>query len=89
MSKWKAVWIHWVDSVSGPRWEDHASSVNHDALNIETVGWLVLEDDKTVTVSTSIQRDQVCAPLTIPKCSVVSMKTIKLPKAAGTVVETA
>jgi hypothetical protein len=76
-----AVWVRWVDSASRQGW--HAEHETVRLMTAETVGWLVAEDAKTITVCLSrVFDDSSTHPLghllSIPQCAVLNR--VKVPK---------
>lgn len=70
--------IIWIDSSSFNGWSeiDHPM---HSLATITTIGWLVREDKKSVTISSGLsETGKICCSLTIPRSAILKFK--KLPK---------
>lgn len=64
--------VKWVDSVGPSRYWEHRDDVDHSVSHIETVGWLVHENKKSVTIASSVSKNSGCygGILTIPKFAI-------------------
>jgi hypothetical protein len=76
------VWVKWVDSSSRHGWHDAKSVVA--LMTAESLGWLIAEDDKTVTIALSGVFDGSSSHpwghlLTIPLCSVIDFRKLPQP----------
>jgi hypothetical protein len=78
MSK-KIVYLRWLDSALSPDWQ-HAPNERTGLSEIETVGYLILEDDKHVQVAQSSYEewDKYSAIQSIPKSVILEMRTLHL-----------
>ena len=62
--------ITWVDSTSRGGWMA-PSDFNKIPTEIRTVGFLLSEDEETITLTNSVGAECILDPLTIPKVAVV------------------
>lgn len=74
----KLLWIKWKDSTSqqGGIWHDLESVKDMKPLSIVTVGYLIQESKKHITVASSITKHQVAGDICIPKSCIKSIKTL-------------
>lgn len=71
----KRIWIKWLDSVGPERYWNHLDDWDHKPSKITTVGWLVHEDKKSVTISSSVSSSGCQGgTLTIPKFAITKRK---------------
>ena len=72
----KVEWIQWLDSHRGGGWQSPEDI--RRSLTIESLGYLIGEDEHSVTITTSIAIGSGCVidPLTIPKCSIVERQEV-------------
>lgn len=78
LSQSEIVFIEWIDSMRTEGWNKPEKD---DALTIHSVGLLVGQDSKKVTISTSrCESGNYVDQLTIPKCSIVKMHGGKFQK---------
>ena len=76
----KIVYLRWLDSALTSEWS-HAPSDDTGLSEIETVGYLILEDDKHVQVAQSNWEDyKYGAILAIPKSVILERRIIHLKK---------
>ena len=78
MSKPTIVIVDWVDAVASLGWE--GITEKHTAHACQSIGWLVYEDDKVITLAGSLSRDVVCESnnrMTIPIGWIVSRKSVR------------
>ncbi len=73
----KIVYLEWIDSVSSGGWQSQDGVPD---MTVKSVGLLVAEDKKTITISTSIYGKVSESPLTIPKCALIKRRVVKGPK---------
>ena len=64
--------ITWLDSARQYGWFNTAD-LDMDPLIVESVGYLIEENEEVYCISTSVAGNTVIDPLTIPKCSVVKV----------------
>lgn len=77
IKKYDAYRVHWDDSCKWNGWRP-AQSVEHSVSNIESVGWLIRQDEKSVTLTTSVSScDSVMDGLTIPRKAITKISKIK------------
>ncbi len=85
--KLKGIWILWIDSVASGEWTDYEKPTEvRESRPKEclTVGVLLEETKDSYTVTVAKTEDLfVLGTLSIPKCSVLMAKKIKLPKKIG------
>ena len=74
----KIILIEWVDSVRAFDWT-LIEDVNDKSLDCISVGFLLNETEEHVTIvqNYGIEPKQVCNLITIPKCSIKSIKPIE------------
>ena len=72
-----SVWVKWVDSFGGCGWT--APDCVERTLICESIGFLVVEDEHAITITTSIHTGsgQVMDPLTIPKAAILEQREIE------------
>lgn len=88
--KLPVVYVEWVDSMGGGRWQDvegirECASI--DNMLIKTVGWLVADEDDYVVIAHSNREGSASAgaghdamaPLQIPRVAVMAMYIIEWP----------
>ncbi len=70
--------IHWVDSASTDSiWiEPEASMV--PTLKCKSIGWLVGEDEESITIAAHWHRDEVGGNMTIPKVAITGQWEITI-----------
>jgi hypothetical protein len=75
------VHMRWIDSNGDKGWKAVYDVQNeNDVTEIETIGWLILEDEHGVTVAahwsaeTKGSSEQVHAPLCIPKVAITYLR---------------
>lgn len=69
--------IEWVDSVRASDWT-YVEDVDEKPMDCISVGFLVEETNDSVTIAQNygIKPEQVCNTMTIPKCSIKSIRKI-------------
>ena len=73
-------YVEWVDSAAIQGWqhESEVSREDYEPSVIKSVGFIVSESKKHITITTSISDTDCCMdPLTIPKCAVVKLKKVR------------
>ena len=76
--KHPAVHIVWQDSHSEQVWSA-AKEIDDDITPVTSIGWLIKETEKTITISTSRTKEDVFAdPLTIPKFAISKRRKLRL-----------
>ena len=71
--------VVWLDSNQMIRWHD-PEDVDYGPIKVTSVGWVLREDDESVTLSGSVvfgKDFQAADAMTIPKCCIVSQKTLE------------
>ena len=69
----KIVKIEWYDAYSLDSWQnkDIAVAVNKEPMLCHSIGYLLSEDDKSVSICHTFNNDnQVCGVIQIPKCNI-------------------
>lgn len=61
----KAMWIRWRDSQTADGWTKRAD-VGAEKLDVETVGFIIREDETSMTLAHSLSDDSVNGRITIP-----------------------
>lgn len=70
------IWIQWMDSASADGWH-REEDLEREPLVCESVGWLVLENDKMRVLAGSISdSDQFAVLMYIPNVSVLKIKRL-------------
>lgn len=72
----KVEWIQWLDSHGGGGWQSPEDIQR--SLTIESIGYLVGEDEHAVTLTTSVAQGSgdVLDPITIPKCAIMQRQEV-------------
>ena len=75
------IYLRWLDSALTPEWT-HAPSEHTGLSEIETVGYLILEDNKHIQVAQNSfkEYDKYSAIMAIPKSAILERKTLKILK---------
>jgi len=73
-AKLTPVVVHWVDSVAQPGWGGYAEDTN---MVCATAGFLVRKTPKAVVVALNKSNHVFGDYITIPCCSVISIKTLR------------
>lgn len=71
----KIVAMTWIDASGPDGWVDR-DNLDYEIQTILSIGFLLHEDDTSMTISPSLGRHHVHAPMTIPKKAVVERKDI-------------
>jgi len=76
----KIIYVRWLDSASTPEWSSPPSE--HSGLaEVETVGYLILEDDNHIQVAQSKFEDlKLGAILAIPKPVILERRVLRMLK---------
>ena len=69
----KKVEIEWIDSKSGGDWE-YLNEIQFSPARIITIGFVLDENDESITVAHSITKNQCCGRITIPKVCIKNRK---------------
>jgi hypothetical protein len=78
MKRFKKMHVKWLDSaIRAPGWELRRKTTPIPPVPCETVGFVVDETKKYITLALSINPVQVWARTTIPKCCITKMKRLK------------
>jgi len=72
----KIVKVKWIDSSSTFGWTDQ-KRCSDEVLAIESIGFLVHEDKKTLTLASCMGTSAWRSPVTIPKFAIKSKTYIK------------
>jgi len=74
----KLLYIKWHDSTSqqGGIWHDRESVEKMRPLQIVTVGWIISETKKYITLASSITKHQVSGDICIPKSCIKKIKEL-------------
>lgn len=82
MKKLRVVEVEWVDSGAGGGWQ-FIANIDRQSLKCITVGFLLFDDDESISVASSIGLDsagmanQAEGPITIPKVAIVRRRYVK------------
>lgn len=76
----KAVIVKWLDAVSHDPWEEIPDAKQIEPHVIQSLGWLVEEDERKVVIAGSwdIEREGVASIWSIPKNWLIELKEIKV-----------
>ena len=68
-------YIEWIDSVSDDAWR-FEEGIDNKCEEVETIGFLVKEDEKCVTIALNHGKtnDAYSCMITIPKCCIILIK---------------
>lgn len=70
--------VEWVDSLGGGGWVG-PETFKAEVSQCVSIGMLVHQDKKSITVAgTFSERGGWCDPITIPKCSIIKTRKIKI-----------
>lgn len=73
----KIVRVTWTDSCADFGWRKLASVEPDQFSTIDSVGWLVRDDKRSITITTSVSSVGSCMdPLVIPKVAIVKLRRI-------------
>ena len=72
----KKIYIEWYDAYTRDGWESAEDAIKNckSLMPCKTIGWLLNEDEKQITVCHTFNPSLVMGILHIPKCSIVKMK---------------
>jgi hypothetical protein len=70
-------YAEWIDSQGHEGWVELGEAETEDLI-VRSVGWLVGENEVSVTISGHISADWCHAPITIPKPVLLKWKEIEL-----------
>lgn len=68
------LWVEWVDAVSCAGWTDIEDYQGRNLDLCESVGFLVHEDEQSLTLAAARSAEQVNATIAIPKACVLRTK---------------
>ena len=75
------IYLKWVDSRMYHGWKDESDlqHIMEMPLEIETIGWMIHENDQRIVVSGnwSPHSENFGNPIVIPKCSILKRKKVK------------
>jgi len=74
----KKVSIEWIDSYSTDKWMENADAIDQfkKLMTITSLGMILYDDDKCIVLCQSIEDNNVCGLLHIPKVAVVKITEI-------------
>ena len=73
------VYLEWVDSDHDPGWQDTDKvKAKRVVVPVPSVGFIVCEDDNSITITSSVAPDEVLSPLTIPKNAITKRRKVRL-----------
>lgn len=76
MSKYIPYAVTWIDSCSMQGWQ---KDVDNSTSQIESVGWLVGQTSKVITLASSVSNQgSILDPITIPRVTITRMRRIRL-----------
>lgn len=72
------VLVEWLDSRRGEGWV-RLDELNGTVTKCKSVGWIIAMDDSSMTLAGHLgeEPEQCCGDLTIPKCSIRSIATLR------------
>jgi hypothetical protein len=77
------LYLEWIDSASSDGWQPLAG-YEHGPIYIQSVGWLIHEDDAVVTLASNIGRqangndpNQACGWISIPKAAITQRRVMR------------
>lgn len=75
----KMVMVKWMDSGGNSRWIDLAQAEKDKVCEIETIGYLIVDNNEQITVGQSWDEGNKCvnAIITIPKFAVKSIESLR------------
>jgi hypothetical protein len=73
MTQYKLVKVQWLDSASSYGWVN-LSDIKEEDLVVNSIGYLVHETDKSITLSCHIGATCVDAPMCIPRIAIIKME---------------
>ena len=76
ISQWPLVRLRWIDSCSPQGWHDQDSFDDYTPDNIESVGWVIREDDVAIIISAHVGSSQVDGTICIPKVAILERTPI-------------
>lgn len=76
----KPILVEWIDACSVDDWTDVADAKAQELAHMKTLGFLVSEDDKKLTIALSwdSSNDSVSQFLVIPKAWIESRRILKV-----------
>lgn len=66
----KLVCVHWIDAESSSGWVDNKEIEEAMCPIVETVGWVVRDDDEVMAIAQTISGGDRCAVMYIPRMMV-------------------
>jgi hypothetical protein len=77
----RIVFVRWIDSNGPSGW--HHDPVDNEPSRCRSIGWLLAESDEAITIASHLDGDPIKSrdgEFTIPRCSIVEMIDVELPK---------
>jgi len=68
--------VTWEDAYSHDDWVPIADARSHTPCIVQSVGWLVDESDRHITIIQSITSDEAGSRITIPKVYIKNLETL-------------
>jgi len=79
LKKLKLIYIEWFDAETQDDWTD-ISKLDFNLKKVKSVGWLINENDNSLTILPSHSEDDQCmGALTIPKGWIKKRRNLKEP----------
>ncbi len=73
------IYVKWVDSHSTAEGTWHTKGqINNDPAYAETIGWVLKESKRSITLVSSISPEEFGGDMTIPKGAILKRKKIRL-----------
>ena len=76
------IYVEWIDAgttSSGSPWTDKSDAVDTNLL-VKSLGFLLSENEDSITVYAHDTEDEVCGQITIPKCTIKKRLSIAVPQ---------
>jgi len=75
----KLLYVEWMDAWGcQPHWEDLEDAADHSTILIRSVGWVVREDVKSLTLTPNVSdAENCCGTQVIPKGCIKKRKVLK------------
>ena len=76
----KPVMVTWFDAVSQDEWAEIQDAKGLELHTIQTLGWLISEDDRKIVMAASwdVEREGVASTWAIPKTWLVDIREINI-----------
>lgn len=75
----KVIEVDWIDSTGFSGWQP-VDRAGYSAGEMKSIGFLIHEDKKSITISASMGIGLCDSPISIPKCAILKRRTIGVRK---------